>query len=499
MAGPVAGKLTLAIPLPYSDAFPRPSPAMKPAHLALTATAVLLATFSGASAYTAWRSHQQLDKLNQAMVQYPLLKVISRSKTYSLWQSEETVSYQLGCDNEINSELFGGTRPGITVRNTVSHNPFSPGVRTDIIWPANWAEPIKQLFGDAQPLSIHTRAGWLGQMETRISSPGFRVEKNGNMLHWKGLEATFQYDLALQNLQHELVLRGSDASDAQGRFKLSTQDLQHKGQYQRSSSGLLLGQETLRFGGVQLAASQGDTPHSFSAGVLETSMQSSEQGGMVALSGKGSWVGLHYNSKPLGDLSGQASLSRLDAKALADYNKQALTQGVLQCHFDSQLANPANRALLARILSHSPAFAQAIALANPEGNSTLNIKASLSAPSEGELAGNDAALAKKLALQTLISWPQILPERWINDFAPEAQRDALVQSYRSMVSQMLAAGSLQQAGALLQTRFELANGKLLQNGKPYQPQRGPALAASEPAAEPIDPAIPVSPDEALSQ
>lgn len=474
---------------------------MKPAHLALTAGAVLLATFSGASAYTAWRSHQQLDKLNQAMTQYPLLKVISRSKTYSLWQSEETVSYQLGCENEINSELFGGTRPGITVRNTVSHNPLSPGVRTDIIWPASWAEPIKQLFGDAQPLSIHTRAGWLGQMETRISSPGFRVEKNGNLLHWKGLDATFQYDLDLQKLQHELVLHGSDASDAQGRFKLTTQDLLYKGQYQRSSSGLLLGQESARFGGLQLAASQGATQHSFSAGVLETSAQSSEQNGMLAINFKGGWVGLHYNSKPLGDLSAQGSLSRLDAKALADYNKQALTQGMLQCHFGNQLADPAHRALLARLLSHSPAFTQLTTLANPEGNSTLNLKASLSAPSEAELAGNEAALAKKLALQALISWPQILPERWINDFAPEAQRDMLVHGYRTTVANMLAAGSLQQAGALLQTRFDLSDGKLLQNGKPYQQpaQSAPAYEASAPVDEPIDQAVPVAPDEALSQ
>jgi uncharacterized protein YdgA (DUF945 family) len=472
---------------------------MKRSTLALSTAAAVLALLAGSSAYSAWQLNRQLDHIDQALADYPLLKTVSRNKSYSLWESQETVSYQLGCESQFGDEMFNGTRPAITVRHTVSHNPFSPGVRTEIVWPAAWAEQIKTLFGDRPPLSIDTRASWLGELETHISSPGFRLEKEGNTVHWKGLDARLQYDKALQHLNSQLSVYGTEASDSQGRFKLQLQDTTYQGQHQRSASGLLLGQESIRFGGLLLSGNQGETQHSFSAGVLDSSAQSTEQDGMVAISAKGSWVGLHYNNKPLGDMSGQGSLSRLDAKALADYHKQSMVNGILQCNFHNDLSNPANRALLVRILSRSPALTQLLTLANPEGNSTLDIKASLVAPSEAELTDNGAALANKLALQAQISWPQSLPERWINDFAPETQRDMLVRGYRDTVAQMLASGSLQQAGPLLRTRFDMTQGKLLQNGKPFQPPHAAAPAAEPASAPAADTALPAPPAEAPAQ
>ena len=76
----------------------------------------------------------------------------------------------------------------------------------------------------------------------------------------------------------------------------------------------------------------------------------------------------------------------------------------------------------------------------------------------------------------------------MNDFAPEHQRDALVQQYRLSVAPLLQSGHLRQNGNRLETRFDLVGGKLLQNGlpmaglSPLSPPPAAAAAAPEASA-----------------
>ncbi len=168
--------------------------------------AALLAALAGASAYGAWRVHQQLNRIHNALPDYPILKPVTRSKTYSLLQSEERVSYQLGCDNLFSSEMFGGQRPSLTLRHVVSHNPLKPGVHTEIVWSPQWQEKLKTLYGEQPPLAIDTRLRWNGDVETTLHSPGVKVDRDSRHVNWQGLTLVLQYDQSVQKVSFFRIL-----------------------------------------------------------------------------------------------------------------------------------------------------------------------------------------------------------------------------------------------------------------------------------------------------
>lgn len=460
----------------------------KPALLA-TLTAVTLACLAGASAYGAWRAHRQLDRIHSAMPDYPILKPVNRSKTYSLWHSEELVSYQLGCDNLFGSAMFGGERPGITLRHTISHNPLNPGVHTELVWSSQWQEKLKALYGEQAPLSIDTRLRWNGSLETTLSSPGFKVDRDSRHINWQGLSMVLQYDQALSRLESRIVLPGLSMSDDAQRWQIDLQASEYNSQLARSNSGLLLGKDAWQLAGLKLQQGSGATAQGFSSGPMRISHDSREQNGMVDTGGQFSWVGLHINNKPLGDVTGNGNLSRLNATALAESQRKTLQQGLLQCQLNNDLFHPDQRALLIKLLSGNPALAVALALSTPDGAANLQLDASLKGVTEADLAQEKLQpLQDKISLQARLSWPQALPERWVNDFAPEAQRDLLVQQYRQGLAPLLQSGHLRQNGNRLETRFDLVSGKLMQNGLPMPgmtplsppPATTPAPEASAP-------------------
>lgn len=468
---------------------------MKKPVLVASVAAVLLAGLAGASAYSSWRIHRQLDRIHNAMPDYPILKPITRSKTYSLLQSEERVSYQLGCDNLFSSEMFGGERPSLTLRHVVSHNPLNPGVHTEIVWAPQWQEKLKTLYGEQPPLSLDTRLRWNGDVETALRSPGFKVDRDGRHVNWQGLTLVLQYDQALTHLDSRLTLPGLALSDDAQRWQIELQASEYSSQLARSPSGLLLGADTWRLAGVKLQQGSGSAAQGFSSGPLSIRNDSREQSGMVETGGKLSWVGLHLNNKPLGDLSSSGNISRLNAAALAESQRQTLHQGLLQCQLGRDVFHPDQRALLIKLLAGNPALAVAMALATPDGAANLQLDAALKGVTEADLAQEKLqALQDKISLQARLSWPQALPERWVNDFAPEHQRDALVQQYRLSLAPLLQSGHLRQNGNRLETRFDLVGGKLLQNGLPMAglSPLSPPPAAAVPAPEASAPAFDAS-------
>lgn len=462
---------------------------MKKTVLVASVTAALLAALAGASAYGAWRVHQQLNRIHNALPDYPILKPVTRSKTYSLLQSEERVSYQLGCDNLFSSEMFGGQRPSLTLRHVVSHNPLKPGVHTEIVWSPQWQEKLKTLYGEQPPLAIDTRLRWNGDVETTLHSPGVKVDRDSRHVNWQGLTLVLQYDQALTRLHSRLTLPGLALADDAQRWQIELQASEYSSQLVRSPSGLLLGKDSWRTSGLTLQQGSGTSAQGFSSGPLQASHDSREQSGMVETSGKFSWVGLHLNNKPLGDLSSSGNLSRLNAAALAESQRQTLHKGLLQCQLNNDLLHPDQRALLIKLLAGNPALAVAVTLATPDGAANLQLDAALKGVTEADLAQEKLqALQDKISLQARLSWPQALPERWVNDFAPEHQRDALVQQYRLSVAPLLQSGHLRQNGNRLETRFDLVGGKLLQNGlpmaglSPLSPPPAAAAAAPEASA-----------------
>jgi len=456
---------------------------MKKTVLVASVTAAVLAALAGASAYGAWRVHQQLNRIHNALPDYPILKPVTRSKTYSLLQSEERVSYQLGCDNLFSSEMFGGQRPSLTLRHVVSHNPLKPGVHTEIVWSPQWQEQLKRLYGEQPPLAIDTRLRWNGDVETTLHSPGVKVDRDSRHVNWQGLTLVLQYDQALTRLHSRLTLPGLALADDAQRWQIELQASEYSSQLVRSPSGLLLGKDSWRTSGLTLQQGSGTSAQGFSSGPLQASHDSLEQSGMVETSGKFSWVGLHLNNKPLGDLSSNGNLSRLNAAALAESQRQTLHKGLLQCQLNNDLLHPDQRALLIKLLAGNPALAVAVTLATPDGAANLQLDAALKGVTEADLAQEKLqALQDKISLQARLSWPQALPERWVNDFAPEQQQ------YRLSVAPLLQSGHLRQNGNRLETRFDLVGGKLLQNGlpmaglSPLSPPPAAAAAAPEASA-----------------
>lgn len=479
-------KLTCNIPMPYCVVCLLPSCLiMNKTKLAAALVAVALAGLAGTGVYSAWQIHRQLDRIQAALPAYPILQAVSRTKSYSFWQSEERVSYQLGCDKLFPGSMFDGARPGFTLQHTISHNPLAPGVHTELVWSQAWQDKLQALYGKQPPLSADTRMHWNGTVESVIRSPGFTLDRDGRHIQWQGLNVVLQYDRSLSWLDSRMTAPGFRIRDDARQWQFELQASEFHSRLSTGSKGLLLGKDRWQMSGMLLRQGAGEQMASFSSGLLSGSTESREQQNTLQTAGKFSWVGLHVNDKPLGDISSDASLSRLNADAVRLSQQQTLHQGLLQCQASAHLLSPEQRSLLVKLLSDNPAFALALALATPDGTASLQLDTALKGLTEADLQQERlSALQDKISLQASLSWPQALPERWVNDFAPADQRDALVRQYRDSLASLLQSGHLRHNGKQLETRFDLIGGKLLQNGLPMaglSPLAPPVAPGSEPA------------------
>lgn len=454
---------------------------MKPLTLVLALGATAMVGVAGATLYTGYQIQHKLDAVAGSMSQYPLLKTVSRTTQRGVWTSEETVTYQLGCEAQFDSAMFGGNRPTLTLKHTAHHNPFQPGIDTEIIWPAEAKPVLQKLFGERTPLTMQTRAGWWGDYETRLNSPGFSLREQGNSVDWKGLDITLRFDGALSHMNSQITLGATEVQDAGGQFRLAVLPVRYQGQHQRSASGLLLGKENLVADGLNLSMQYLGQTHVIAAGTLQSETESSEQGGLVSLRSQGKLASLSYNNHTLGSLASKLGVQQLDAATLATYNRQSLQNGFLQCNFSNDLLQPANRALLLQLLSRNPAISAMLDLAHPTGHATLDVRASLNGATAADLDGDGTGLLPKLDAQAAVKWPQTLPERWIEEFVPQAEQASLLASYRMLLAELLQSGKVVREGQLLATRVSWKNGQVLQNGQPMGPFTSPAPTAVEPA------------------
>lgn len=68
-------------------------------------------------------------------------------------------------------------------------------IDTHIIWPDAWQAPIKKVFGNKQPLQIHSKVNLLGNLSSTLSSPAVEWADEAVKISWGGMNA----DMSIAN------------------------------------------------------------------------------------------------------------------------------------------------------------------------------------------------------------------------------------------------------------------------------------------------------------
>jgi uncharacterized protein YdgA (DUF945 family) len=108
-----------------------------------------------------------------------------------------------------------------TVRDTIHHGPLAGGtlaaatIDSELVLDAKTQADVKKLFGEAKPLSAHTKVGFGGAFTTDMTvAPAKFAEAGKGELAWQGAQLRMDVNAARTQVRYELTMPGLDFSDA---------------------------------------------------------------------------------------------------------------------------------------------------------------------------------------------------------------------------------------------------------------------------------------------
>jgi uncharacterized protein YdgA (DUF945 family) len=108
----------------------------------------------------------------------------------------------------------------ITIRDTIHHGPLAGStlaaatIDSELVLDAKAQAQAKKLFGDAKPLSAHTKVGFDGGFTTDMSvAPAKLAEDGKGQFAWQGAQAHMQVNAARTQVRYELTMPGLDFAD----------------------------------------------------------------------------------------------------------------------------------------------------------------------------------------------------------------------------------------------------------------------------------------------
>ncbi|MBE9609849.1 YdgA family protein [Chitinilyticum piscinae] len=422
--------------------------------------------YVGATWYVGQKIDGALDSNAAALGKYKIIKQEKRQFDKGLFSSVELVTYRIGCAEGLEGSPFAGTEGTLTLKNTISHNPFAPTVKTEIILDEKTRAELAKVFKGQEPLSIVTRVSLDGSYQTEISSPAFVHEDAQGKLDWKGISATVKSDQQLSFADFNLKMSGLSFSAGSGEA-LSLGEVTYTAATKKSAEGLYAGKGSMVLAGMELKGQNDGVPMVLKTGKLELSSDSSVEGGLMKGSAKGTLAGLSYNGKAIGDIGIDYELARIDAAAVKKINDNSI-DNLLQCHYDPMKDMQVLQEAVMAILKKDPSYTQKIALKTPEGESSLNLKVASKGLTEADLHGIDSVLPK-LDASVKLQVPSELVNRLIRDVRPAEEVEMTQAMVSEGLNQAAAQGFVVLDSKLIKSDFELKNGQMLLNGQPFDP------------------------------
>ncbi len=436
---------------------------------AVGVVALLGAGYVGASWYAGQKIGTQLQANALALSKYPIIKVVKRDYTAGLFSAEENITYRIGCADGLGEEHpLQGVMGTVSLKNTISHQPFDMTVDTAIQYDEKTKQALAKIFKQETPLSIKTKLEMGGDFKTKFAVPAFSVNDPDGQLNVKAMNASIESDQNLSFFDAKMQHGGFSLDAKSQQIQWTMGEINYEAESKKTELGIYEGTGKMTLGAFALNSSNQGKPVQLNFAKFKFSTDTKVKQGLVDTFFKGEIEQLGYNGKEIGSLNVDYAINHLDGKALQNINQASLND-LLQCNVNptAQMKNMTEQ--LKIILANDPKFTQKMSLKAAEGEAKFD----LSFASKGLLATDFAkpmlALNKVNAVID-IKVPQPLIERFIREMAGVEAENSLAMFQQSL-GMGIGQGYVVSDGKLIQTNLILDQGKMVLNGKLIDPMQ----------------------------
>jgi hypothetical protein len=210
--------------------------------------AAIAVAYGGSTWYAGSQIKSRYDAaLDELPKQTALVRIADRQYERGFFGAVSTVTLEIGCapdataaatptppakpaegedaeaDEEADAEA-DATPPKplrFTIRDTIHHGPLAGGslaaatIDSELVLDAKTQADVKKLFGEAKPLSAHTKVGFGGDFTTDMTvAPAKFAEAGKGQFAWQGVQMRMDVNAARTQVRYDLVMPGMDFSDA---------------------------------------------------------------------------------------------------------------------------------------------------------------------------------------------------------------------------------------------------------------------------------------------
>lgn len=180
--------------------------------------AVLGVAYTGATAWTGQKiASTYQDAIASVQAAYPMVRITDQSYDKHFFSATHTMTVLFGCDPDASHPE---ARPfKLTLVNTIHHGPFAGGtlaaatIDTELVLTPEAQAEVTKAFGSAEPISAHTRVGFMGGLSSTLSSPPGMIDLPEAHVAWKGMTLKASTDSDHRTLDVSLKLPGMELTD----------------------------------------------------------------------------------------------------------------------------------------------------------------------------------------------------------------------------------------------------------------------------------------------
>jgi uncharacterized protein YdgA (DUF945 family) len=212
--------------------------------------AAIAVAYGGSTWYAGSQIKSRYDAaLDELPRQTALVRITDRQYERGFFGAVSTVTLEIGCapdataaatptppakpaegedaeaDEEAEAEAEADATPPkplrFTIRDTIHHGPLAGGslaaatIDSELVLDAKTQADVKKLFGEAKPLSAHTKVGFGGDFTTDMTvAPAKFAEAGKGQFAWQGVQMRMDVNAARTQVRYDLVMPGMDFSDA---------------------------------------------------------------------------------------------------------------------------------------------------------------------------------------------------------------------------------------------------------------------------------------------
>lgn len=432
---------------------------------------------------TTWYSSQQFEPMYQSSIkefnQTTLSPVVLKLTSFQQGFFQSRANWEIS----LTTDPCQPTKTMVLTGYDIIQHGFVPSlgwasVDTHVIWPDAIDSKLKQIFGQQEALSIHSKVSLLGNISTTIQSPKAHWQGETLQANWQGLYGKLKLSDHRQQIKFDVRvpdLKVLTIKENKQLFTLS--DMRYQGERQAKPSLLPLGKTEFSVDQLQAGSTQTQV-------LLDNiTMNSKNELNQKQISAHINYAigNIQINKKPIGDFKTAILLEHISEQA-AQQTYQAFSKLQQQCRPNSQ----------AVIAAFAPLFEHGFQLRLDEA--TLNAfkgvaqaNALLTMPATPKASQLDSkALLQQLTASGRIKLSEQLLTGAIETMSSlkgeQISKAEAAQMVTAMMQGLLQQGYLVKTSTGYQTAMALQQGRASINGKPVGQLPNRASAMGQPSS-----------------